>query len=532
MTRLPLPLLRALVHLEALVSRPGAYLEGVWWRICRLKLRSRHRFSALMGHTRHAYELWMASREAERISSLPAKAETPRLAIVIDCRAGSDGLAATLSSIIRTRAAALDVAVLGAEAPQGCLGLADIEALAQWIGERGQCWAITLACGDILAPHAIGAYRSALADYPEARVIYADDDLWQAGRRHSPHFKPQWNAELAQHHDFVSNAAMFSCVAASITSDWPRGAMDLASQPPRHLAQVLHHRLRRPRPIRPPAQMPDPALPPVSIVIPTRDHAALLRTCMEGVRATDYPSLDVTVIDNGSSDPETLAYLAELEREGVRIDRQPGPFNYAGLHNRVVPALTGELICFLNNDIEMIAPDWLAYLAAAAMRDEVGAAGARLLYPDRSIQHAGVVLGVGGGAAHAHRTQSDNDEGYFGRAHLPQYVSAVTAACMVLRKDRFEAVGGFNADDFAVAFNDVDLCLKLNERGWQSFYEPRACLIHHESKSRGFDRDGPGKARFGGELAALKRIWKTDLRHDPYHHPELSQFSEQFVVRL
>jgi GT2 family glycosyltransferase len=278
--------------------------------------------------------------------------------------------------------------------------------------------------------------------------------------------------------------------------------------------------------------VPQTPLPHASLIIPTRDNAALLRNCMAGVRATDYPSFDVTVIDNGSSDPETLAYLEELERGGVRVERQPGPFNYARMHNAIVPHLAGPLICFLNNDIEMIAPDWLAFLAAAALRDEVGAAGARLLYPDRSVQHAGIVIGVGGGAGHAHRLQSDGEEGYFDRAHLPQYVSAVTAACLVMRKDRFEAVGGFNADDFAVAFNDVDLCLKLNARGWQSLYEPRACLIHHESKSRGFDRDSTGKARFDGELAALKRIWKTDLAHDPFHHPELSQFSEQFVVRL
>jgi GT2 family glycosyltransferase len=529
---LPRPLLRALVHFEALASRPGAYLHGVGWRIRGLKLRSRHRFSALMGHTRHAYDLWMASREVQRIRAIPATVAAPPLVIVIDCRAGTDGLEATLGAIAANRAEEVEIVVLGPAPAQGRLALPDTEALAHWLGERSASWVIALACGDRLAPHAIRAYRAALDAQPQARVLYADDDLWQDQRRAAPHFKPSWNAELARHHDFLTHASLFRCEPAAVGPDWPHGAMDLAGMPPVHVPHVLHHRLRRPQPLRPATQVTDARLPHVSLIIPTRDHEALLRTCMAGIRATAYPSFDVTVIDNDSSDPETLAYLAGLEREGVHLVRQPGAFNYARLHNAVVPELTGPLICFLNNDIEMIAPDWLSFLAAAAMREEVGAAGARLLYPDRTVQHAGVVIGVGGGAGHAHRLQDDSDEGYFGRAHLPQYVSAVTAACLVLRKDRFAAVGGFNESDFAVAFNDVDLCLKLNARGWQSFYEPRACLIHHESKSRGFDRDARGKARFEGELAALKRIWKTDLRHDPFHHPELSPFSEQFVVRL
>lgn len=533
MSPLPRPLLRMLVHLEALASQPAAYLEGVGWRLRGLKLRSRHRFSALMGHTRHAYDLWMTSRERDRMRSIPAVAAPEPLLIVIDCRATSIDLAGTLASIAGARIDDVDVILLGSAEATGYRTAPDARALATMIGAGPVRWAIAVACGDRLAPQAIPAYRAALADQPHARVFYADDDLWQTGRRHSPYFKPQWNAELALHHDFLSSASLFRCDPATVDDGWPRSAMELSGPvPPVHVPHVLHHRRQRPQPVRPPAQAPRLDLPHVSLIIPTRDHAALLRTCMDGVRATDYPSFDVTVIDNGSSDPETLAFLDQLEREGVRIVRQPGPFNFAAMHNAVVPGLAGPLVCFLNNDIEMMAPDWLAHLAAPALRGDVGAVGARLLYPDRTIQHAGVVTGIGGGAAHAHRQQADDDKGYFDRAHLPQFVSAVTAACLVVAKERFQAVGGFNADDFAVAFNDVDLCLKLNQRGWQSFYEPRACLIHHESKSRGFDRDGPGKARFAGELAALKRIWKTDQLHDPFHHPELSPLSEHFVVRL
>ena len=170
----------------------------------------------------------------------------------------------------------------------------------------------------------------------------------------------------------------------------------------------------------------------------------------------------------------------------------------------------GDLLCFLNNDVEMVDDDWLSMMVRQALRPEIGAVGARLLYPDRTIQHAGVYMGIGGGAGHGHRFLRDDDAGYFERARLPQQVSAVTAACLVVKREKFLAVGGFDEVDFPVAFNDVDLCLKLNERGWQSFYEPRATLIHHESKSRGSDRARPNKARFAGELAALKRKWQTD----------------------
>ena len=212
--------------------------------------------------------------------------------------------------------------------------------------------------------------------------------------------------------------------------------------------------------------------------------------------------------------------------------RHSGAFNYSAINNHAAAQAQGSLLCQLNNDIEMTDPRWLATLATQALRPEVGAVGARLLYPDGRIQHAGVVIGVGNAAGHAHRFLRPEEEGYFNRHNLPQFTMAVTAACLVVERDKFMAVGGLNEQDFAVAFNDVDFCLRLNQRGWQSLYEPRATLIHHESVSRGLDRDPVGAARFAGELAALKRLWKTDEIYDPYHHPELSRASEQFAVAL
>jgi len=238
------------------------------------------------------------------------------------------------------------------------------------------------------------------------------------------------------------------------------------------------------------------------------------------------------VIDNGSDDPETIDFLQGLDTAGTRVLRIAGPFNYSALNNAAVAVAGGEVLCFLNNDIEMIAGDWLSMMVRQALRADIGAVGARLLYRDGTVQHAGVYTGIGGGAGHAHRYQDAEATGYFERARLPQRISAVTGACLVVAKEKFLAVGGFDEKNFPVAFNDVDLCLKLNARGWQSFYEPRATLIHHESKSRGSDSAKGNRARFADELAALKRIWATDIQRDPYHHPHLSPFCEQFLISV
>lgn len=402
-------------------------------------------------------------------------------------------------------------------------------------------WMLLLAAGDRIAPGAAQAYRKAMQG-AERHVIFADDDLIDSGgQRAAPHFKPDWNAELFAHHDFLTGACVLRTDRASLeaVADKPDWATALvaraiaAGDGAIHLRQVLHHRRQRPSPrveVKPLPLGPD--LPKVSVVIPTRNRVDLLATCIAGLEATNYPSLEVIVVDNDSDDPATLEFLAGLPNKGMRVIRHSGAFNYSAINNRAVAEATGELLCLLNNDIEMLDPNWLAIMATQALREDVGAVGAQLLYPDGRIQHAGVVIGVGNAAGHAHRFLKPNKEGYFRRHMLPQFVTAVTAACLVVRRDKFLAVGGLDETNFPVAFNDVDLCLRLNQRGWQSFYEPRAVLIHHESVSRGFDKDPIGAARFAGELAALQRLWKTDEIVDPFHHPQLSRASEQFALAL
>lgn len=403
-------------------------------------------------------------------------------------------------------------------------------------------WLLPMCPGDEVACGSCDAYGIALTQHSEARLIYADDDLIDAsGRRHAPHFKPDWNPELFDTHDYISGAAIV-CADRESLSNLPHAGWKAAlvraalrdKAAPVHIHQVLHHRVSRPEPRVPSkiSSLPRFERRLVSVIIPTRNSCDLLRTCIDGLHRASYAPIETIVIDNGSDDRQTLEYLKQLENEGVTWLRLPGPFNYSALNNAAAKLARGDFLCFLNNDVEMRDSDWLTLLVHQAQREELGAVGARLLYADGTIQHAGVVTGIGGGAGHAHRFQASNDLGYFARAHLPQRVSAVTAACLVVAKGKFLEVGGFDEIDFPVAFNDVDLCLKLNARGWQSFYEPRATLIHHESRSRGSDRSRLNRARFAGELAALKKKWNTDRNRDPYHHPDLSPFCEQFLIAV
>jgi GT2 family glycosyltransferase len=404
-----------------------------------------------------------------------------------------------------------------------------------------------MRAGDRLHAGSAALYQAAidaLAPGSDTRLIYADDDLaGPRGRRIAPHFKPQWNAELFRHSDYISGAALLRADGADMRSvagaqDWVRRLTTLAAARSggrghaQHLPYILHQRAARPAPALAPPPEHAGDWPGVSVIVPTRNRVDLLHTCIAGLRATDYPDLHVIIVDNDSDDPATLAFLAELDPATFTVLRHPGPFNYSAINNRAAAQARGRFLCLLNNDIEMLQPDWLKLMVAQAMREDVGAVGAQLLYPDGRIQHAGVVTGVGNAAGHAHRFVMPEAEGYFHRHALPQFTSAVTAACLVVARDRFLAVGGLDEQRFAVAFNDVDLCLRLNQRGWQSFYEPRARLIHHESVSRGFDRDPVGARRFAGELAALQERWGTDHSVDPFHHPKLSRASETFVFAL
>ncbi len=523
------------VHADAFRAEPRAYLIACWWRLKRKQVRARAQFATLLGTSPRAYALWALRRaragRRQAGEGDGAEAGAPPIVALVDAGVGKSGLDTTLRSLASE---GIEARVIGRE------GLG--QALIDWSADS---WAMPIAAGDRVATGTASAYRRAVTDAGEdVRLIYADDDrIDRWGRLGAPHFKPDWNAELFRHFDYLTGACILRLgednLAAAKAGDWARQlVMRVVGQgTPVHLREMLHHRRARPAPIIPaPIATFADDLPPVSIIVPTRNRVDLLRTCVEGVATTDYPDIELIVVDNDSDDPKTLDYLHALGggMPGLRVKilRHAGAFNYSAINNRAAQVAHGRLLCLLNNDIEMTEPHWLATMAVQALRPDVGAVGARLLYPDGRVQHAGVVIGMGNAAGHAHRFLEPTEEGYFYRHALPQFTSAVTAACLLVQRERFFAVSGLNEHDFAVAFNDVDLCLRLNQRGWQSLYEPRATLIHHESVSRGLDRDPVGAARFAGELAALQRLWRTDSVTDPFSHPELSRVAERFTIAM
>ena len=259
--------------------------------------------------------------------------------------------------------------------------------------------------------------------------------------------------------------------------------------------------------------------PLVTLIVPTRDRLDLLQPCLDSLRErTDWPACEILICDNDSREPATLAYFRDLEQSGqARVIAYPGPFNFAAMNNAAAAAAQGRLLAFVNNDVEAFAPDWLGLMCREALRPEVGAVGARLLDEDGRIQHGGIVLGTGGLVTHGHRFCSGDALGYLSGLRATRSVSAVTAACLVVEAAKFREVGGFDADTFAVDFNDVDLCLRLERTGYRTLYVGAAVLHHREAASR--RRTPEALARHLREVEAFRRRWGPLLAQDPHYHP-------------
>ena len=268
----------------------------------------------------------------------------------------------------------------------------------------------------------------------------------------------------------------------------------------------------------------------VSIVICTRDAKAILKICIDSIiEKTTYSNYEIIVVDNGSKDPETFEYFETLRSLGfVKIVRIDLPFNYSLLNNEGVKRASGNIVCFLNNDIEVMTPDWLDELVMHAQRPEIGAVGAKLYYPSGGIQHFGIVTGLMGGVAgHPFKHFASGTDGYFGRMRVVGNVSAVTGACLVMRREVFEKVGGFDAEFLPIAYNDVDLCLKVLKLNLRIVVTPFAELVHHESLTRGVE-DTPEKIeRLIKEQEFMKKRWGTFLK-DRYYNKNLTLNSENY----
>ena len=265
-------------------------------------------------------------------------------------------------------------------------------------------------------------------------------------------------------------------------------------------------------------------LPSISVIVPTRDQVGLLRQCIDSLlEKTDYPrsAIEILIVNNKSQQAETLNYLSELSSLSfIQVLDYNLPFNFSAMNNLAAKQAKHEMLCLLNNDIEVISPEWLSEMAHFLARDDVGCVGAKLYYPNNTIQHAGVVLGINGVAGHIYKHCPRDAEGYDKHLLTARYCSAVTAACLLVKKKTYLKAGGFD-ENLAVAYNDVDFCIKLGDLGYKHVWTPRAELYHHESVSRGThkQRTWSQRRQFKKETAYMKKKWGARLRNDPAWHP-------------
>jgi glycosyltransferase involved in cell wall biosynthesis len=433
---------------------------------------------------------------------------------------------------------------------------------------------------DEFAPHALYAAALALNRCRDLDLIYSDEDkIDEHGWRFDPYLKSDWNPDLLTAQNCVSHLGIFRTARLREVGgfreglegcqDWDvalRVTEGISASRVCHIPRVLYHwraipgstalsldeksyidesakkmlmdhfeRLGNKTVIAPVegghwgVKYRLSRRPLVTVIIPTRNHVALLRRCVGSILAqTDYSPYELLVVDNQSTEPSAKTYLDDLARSGVRVLEYTKPFNYSAINNFAVDQAHGELVCFLNNDMEVITGNWLEDMVSHALRPEIGAVGAKLFFPDGRLQHTGIVLGLGGPAGHILYKFNGNTGGYYNRARLICNYTAVTAACMVIRKSVFREAGGFDADHLPISYNDVDLCIRVQELGYRNLYLPFAQLYHHESASRGEDSTDENCARSAGEIDYMWRKWGELLLHDPGYNPNLSLQREDY----
>lgn len=445
-----------------------------------------------------------------------------------------------------------------------------------------------LDADDELTPHALFWVVDEIRCHPDADIIYSDEDKLDAGgRRYDPYFKSDWNPALILSANYVSHLGTYRRSLIEQVGGFRvgfEGSQDHdlllrcvdASAPERirHIPRVLYHWRSVPGSTASAAAMdakpyawhagsaaivehlqrhgiagkvepalriyyqvhyPTPAvLPKVSILMPSACNLDLLRPCMESLFArTTYPDFEVLLVVSSIrfEDAAQREYLEQLKSNPkIRILRyEDRPYNFSWLNNWAESQCSGEVLCFMNDDIEVVTPDWLEKLLARLTLDKVGAVGPMLYYPDDRIQHAGVMLGVGGVAGHSFIRMPRGSDGYFGRAGLEQDLSCVTAACMLMRRDAFQAINGFN-EDLSVAFNDVDLCVRLRNGGWRIIWTPQVELIHHESATLGRHDSPERQTQFRREVELMRDLWGAGLDSDPFYNPNLSLATNQFTL--
>ena len=435
---------------------------------------------------------------------------------------------------------------------------------------------------DVLRESALFWVADAIRVNPAAGLIYSDEDkIEESGQRCEPYFKPDWNPDLFLSQNMICHLGVYRTTLVRKLGGFRIGFegaqdYDLALrcveqiEPKQivHIPRILYHWRKHAGStahagavknyallagrnaindhflrvnVKATAELldfggyrvrydiPSP-MPLVSLIIPTRNGLNLIRQCIESIISlTTYEHYEILIVDNNSDDPNTLAYFASLAGDNrIRILRDERPFNYSALNNAATLQARGEYIALINNDIEVISSEWLTEMTSLARQPGVAAVGARLWYPNDTLQHGGCITGIGGVAGHSHKHLPRGRGGYFSRAKLTQTMTVVTAACLVIKRDIFLEVGGLDEVNLKVAFNDVDFCLRLQEAGYRNVWTPYAELYHHESASRGFEDTPEKQARFNNEVNYMKQRWGEKLLNDPAYNPNLTLEHEDF----
>ncbi len=438
---------------------------------------------------------------------------------------------------------------------------------------------------DVLAPFALYEVVKLFNQDPTTDFIYSDEDKVVANgtKRYLPFFKPEWSPDTFLSYNYLCH---FSLVRRQIIEDIGKfregynGSQDYdlilriiqKTTRIKRISKILYHWRASETSASFDMRLKSYAIPAakkaiadylknqgleaevldgfalgayrvkyrvrpmqkVSIIIPTKDKHQLLTNCVSSIlEKTDYKNYEIVIVDNQSKEPETYDFLRKSKQDSrIKVIRYDQPFNFSAINNFAVRSTDSDYIVFLNNDTEVIGSEWLTAMLEFAQREDVGAVGAKLYYPNNTIQHGGIILGVAGVANHAHLHFPGSSQGYMGRLKIIHNVSAVTGACMMVRRKVFEKVGGFD-EKLSHAFNDVDFCLKLRERGYLIVFTSYAELYHHESASRGYENTPERRARFLREEDILYARWKHILdAGDPYYNPNLTLKKQDFSIKI
>jgi O-antigen biosynthesis protein len=446
-----------------------------------------------------------------------------------------------------------------------------------------------LHSGDELSPDALYEVVRTLHNNRTADLIYSDEDKIDSdGKRSDPFFKPDWSPDLFLSSMYTGNLVVYKKQIIDKTGGFREGydgcpdydlALRFIEKTDRiyHIPKILYHRriaLDTAAPTLGNDITAKKALmeymkrnniegevseglwtgsynfkckllktPLVSVIIPTKDNVVVLKKCIDSIfQKTTYPNYEIIIVDNNSKEKKTYNYFREIETiQNVKILKYEKEFNFSAINNFAVKRASGEILLFLNNDTEVITNNWMTAMLEHAQQNQVGAVGCKLLYPDNTIQHAGVIIGMNsisipfekGVADHPHKHFPNSNNGYFGRINVIQNFSAVTAACMMVRKEVFEAAGGFDEQNLKVSFNDIDLCLKIRELEYRIVYTPYAELYHYESLSRGCGDTQEKCEQSAREFKYMRDKWGKIIDNgDPYYNPNLSLRYDDFRIKI